>query len=86
MKSITCKQLPLLSIFVLLMSAFSLSANEHAYRALSFVDGVKQPAVSLNGAWQFRFKPSGKWETVQVPGGLGGAIWGYQGTHAHVVI
>ena len=67
-----------MSTFILLMSAFSLSANEHAYRALSFVDRVKQSVVSLNGAWQFRFNPSGKWETVQVPGGLGGAIWGYK--------
>jgi len=79
MKSITCKQLPLLSLFILLMTTFSLLANEHAYRALSFVDGVKQPVVSLNGAWQFRFTPSGKWETVHVPGEL--AIQGYAIEH-----
>ena len=46
------------------------SANDNSYRIATFVDGVKQPSISLNGAWQFRFSPSGKWATAQVPGDL----------------
>ena len=60
----------LFNILILLACSLSLPANEHAYRILSFVEGVKQPVISLNGAWQFRFAPSGKWATAQVPGDL----------------
>ena len=70
MKYVIYRQLSFLSILILLICDFSLSANEYAYQILSFVEGVKQPVQSLNGTWQFRFAPSGKWETVQVPGQL----------------
>ena len=60
----------LLNILILSACSISLSANEHAYRLLSFVENVKQPVMSLNGAWQFRFAPSGKWVTAVVPGDL----------------
>ena len=56
---------------------FHLSAN--VYQIPSFVEGVKQPVLSLNGAWQFRFTPTGKWATVQVPGEL--AMQGYAIEH-----
>ena len=68
----------LLNLFLFICS-FSISANEPAYHMLSFVDGVKQPVISLNGAWQFRFAPSGKWETAQVPCEL--AMQGYAIEH-----
>ena len=61
------------------MGVSSLVANENAYRIPAFVEGVKQPVQLLNGAWQFRFAPSGKWETVQVPGEL--AMQGYAIEH-----
>lgn len=70
MKYVVYRQLSFLSILILFICNYSLSANEHAYRILSFVDGVKQPVLSLNGTWQFRYAPSGKWEMVQVPGQL----------------
>ena len=60
----------LFNVLILLACSFSLSANENAYRILSFAENVNQPVMSLNGAWQFRFAPSGKWETAQVPGDL----------------
>ena len=70
-----------LSLFLVCIfgTSFLVSANEHAYRIPSFVDGVKQPVINLNGAWQFRFAPSGRWETVQVPGEL--AMQGYAIEH-----
>jgi hypothetical protein len=79
MKHVTFRQLLLLIVVILFSCSFSLSANEQAYHILSFVDGVKQPVQSLNGAWQFRFAPTGKWETVQVPGEL--AMQGYAIIH-----
>ena len=69
----------LLCILIFFTYTFSFSANERAYPVLSFVDGVKQPVMTLNGAWQFRYVPSGKWETVQAPGEL--AMQGYAIEH-----
>lgn len=40
------------------------------YTALQKVEGVEEPVISLNGDWQFRYTPSGKWAAVQVPGEL----------------
>ena len=79
MKQIAFPKLSLLSVFILFACTFSLSANGYAYRILSSVDDVKQPSVTLNGDWQFRYTPSGKWETVQVPGEL--AMQGYAIEH-----
>ncbi len=70
MKYTIYRQLSFLSILIFFIYNYSLSANEPAYRILSFVDGVKQPELSLNGTWQFRYTPSTKWEMVQVPGQL----------------
>jgi len=66
-------------LIYLFICVYPLSANENAYFIPSFVDGVKQPALSLNGSWQFRFTPGGKWETVQAPGEL--AMQGYAIEH-----
>ena len=73
------KTVALSALIILFVCTLSLSANEYAYHIPSFVDGVKQPVQSLNGAWQFRFTPSGKWETVQAPGEL--AMQGYAIEH-----
>jgi len=79
MKSITFKQLSLLSAILTCACLLPLSANERTWPVPSFVDGVKQPVQSLNGDWQFRFTPTGKWATVQVPGEL--AMQGYAIAH-----
>ena len=71
-------QLPLLSV-LLYVCSFSLVANEYVWNIPSFVEGVKQPVQSLNGDWQFRFAPAGKWATVQVPGEL--SMQGYAIEH-----
>ena len=68
-----------LSALCLFVCICSLSANENAYSIPSFVDGVRQPAQSLNGDWQFRFAPSAQWATVHVPGEL--AMQGYAIEH-----
>ena len=69
------KSFKYLLIVWLLSTTISLQATGHAYRIPSFVDGVKQTEQSLNGVWQFRYEPNGKWESVQVPGEL--AMQGY---------
>lgn len=43
------------------------------------VEGVGSPSISLNGDWQFRYEPKGKWNTVKVPGEL--AMQGYAIEH-----
>lgn len=43
------------------------------------VEGMKSPSLLLNGDWQFRFSPKGKWNTVKVPGEL--AMQGYAIQH-----
>lgn len=43
------------------------------------VEGVSSPSISLNGNWQFRYEPKGKWNTVKVPGEL--AMQGYAIEH-----
>ena len=78
MKNLTDKLL-LLSFCIWVSGFFSMLANEQAYSLPVFVDGVKQPVMTLNGAWQFRFTLTGPWETVQAPGEL--AIQGYAIAH-----
>ena len=70
MKHFTDRLLLFAILLFLSNEAISLMANDKAYYLSSFVEGVRQPVLSLNGAWQFRFTPSGKWETVQAPGEL----------------
>ena len=73
----------LLFVKLLLLVVFCITTTAHAkepvYRVLSFVEGVKNPCISLNGAWQFQFSPSGKWQPVNVPGEL--AMQGYAIEH-----
>ena len=76
---ISNRKLLLVGLLALLTCSISFSADEYAYRISSAVDGVRQPVLPLNGAWQFRFTPSSKWETVQVPGEL--AMQGYAIEH-----
>ena len=73
------RQLSFSTLFIMLVAAFSLAANEATYQMPTLVEGVKQPVISLNGAWQFRFSPSDKWVTVQVPCEL--AMQGYAIEH-----
>mgnify|MGYP001344392234 CR=1 FL=1 len=79
MKYIIFKQLLFLNILVLSICNFPLSANERAYQIPSFVNGVKNSIISLNGVWLFRFTPSDHWETVKVPGQL--TMQGYSIEH-----
>jgi hypothetical protein len=59
-------------VFVLLgfhtLTAFAV--GEPSYAALQTVDGVRNPVLLLDGEWQFRFEPKGKWYPVRVPGEL----------------
>lgn len=43
------------------------------------VEGVAKPVLSLDGTWQFRYAPKGRWEPVAVPGEL--AMQGYAIEH-----
>lgn len=38
------------------------------YPAMRKMAGVQQPVISLDGNWQFRYNPTGKWFPIQVPG------------------
>ena len=78
MKIILCKQL-LLHLLLLMLCMASFQTNAQVYHIQEFVEGVRQPVQSLDGAWQFQFEPSGKWTTVQVPGEL--AMQGYAIEH-----
>ena len=69
----------LLNVLIFFTFTATLQAEERSYLLPIFTDGVKQPVQSLNGDWQFRFTPSGKWATVQVPGEL--AMQGYAIEH-----
>jgi hypothetical protein len=53
--------------------------EEKAYIAPSAYAGVKQPALLLNGAWEFQFSPRDKWTPIQVPGEA--AMQGYAIEH-----
>jgi len=61
---------------VLTINAFS---EERSYIVPESVAGVKQPFISLNGGWQFRFSPESKWTDIQVPGEA--AMQGYAIEH-----
>ena len=43
------------------------------------VAGVKQPVLSLNGKWDFRFTADSKWDEIRVPGEA--AMQGYAVQH-----
>ena len=60
------------------VSAAGLSP-ESAFLIPCEVAGIDNPSISLNGTWQFRFAPKGKWDNVQVPGEL--AMQGYAIQH-----
>lgn len=50
------------------MAMQSASLTESAYTLPSAVEGVRQPVLSLSGAWQFKYSPKSRWSTVKVPG------------------
>lgn len=50
------------------MAVESASSTESAYTLPSGVEGVRQPVLSLSGAWQFKYSPKSRWSTVKVPG------------------
>lgn len=52
---------------------------EASYIIPAEVEGMSSSSLLLNGDWQFRFVPQGKWNTVQVPGEL--AMQGYAIEH-----
>ena len=52
---------------------------EASYIIPAEVGGMSSSSLLLNGDWQFRFAPQGKWNTVQVPGEL--AMQGYAIEH-----
>ena len=52
---------------------------EASYIISAEVEGMSSSSLLLNGDWQFRFAPQGKWNTVQVPGEL--AMQGYAIEH-----
>ena len=52
---------------------------EASYIIPAEVEGMCSSSLLLNGDWQFRFAPQGKWNTVQVPGEL--AMQGYAIEH-----
>ena len=52
---------------------------EASYIIPAEVEGMSSSSLLLNGDWQFRFAPQGKWNTVQVPGEL--AMQGYAIEH-----
>ncbi|MDE6179850.1 MAG: beta-galactosidase, partial [Phocaeicola sp.] len=65
------------TLFILGTSLFSLAmstpswaggASERTYTLPSRLEGVSQPVLSLNGNWDFRYLPSGRWTSIQVPG------------------
>ncbi|MFR2614345.1 glycoside hydrolase family 2 TIM barrel-domain containing protein [Parabacteroides goldsteinii] len=52
---------------------------EASYIIPAEVEGMSSSSLLLNGDWQFRFAPQGKWNTVKVPGEL--AMQGYAIEH-----
>lgn len=54
-------------------------SSESSFLIPCEVEGVGSPSISLNGNWQFRYEPKGKWNIVQVPGEL--AMQGYAIEH-----
>lgn len=51
----------------------------NAYQIPAAVEGVRQPAVLLNGTWQFRYSPVSRRTTIAVPGEA--AMQGYAVEH-----
>lgn len=41
---------------------------DNAYMLPAAIEGVRQPVLSLNGNWQFKYSPKSKWTKIQVPG------------------
>lgn len=60
------------------------SPAPNAYQIPATMQGVRQPQMSLNGAWQFQYSPSSRWTTIQVPGEA--AMQGYAIEHDKPVL
>lgn len=50
-----------------------------SFAICSEVSGLKQPALSLNGTWQFKYDPDSRWSSIRVPGEA--AMQGYAIRH-----
>jgi hypothetical protein len=66
-------------IIVSLLMTFSVFSEEKTYIVPSTHTSVKQPALLLNGVWQYQFSSGDKWTSIQVPGGV--AMQGYAIEH-----
>lgn len=53
--------------------------SENTYILPATLEGVKQPTLLLNGAWQFKYSPQSCWTTIEVPGEA--AMQGYAIEH-----
>ncbi|MDR2763632.1 MAG: beta-galactosidase [Tannerella sp.] len=58
---------------------FCAFSREKTYPVLSSHVNVRQPALLLNGVWEFQFSPQDRWTTIQVPGEA--AMQGYAVEH-----
>lgn len=75
--STTCLLFPVSAMPVTTTSNVSLP--ERAYTLPSQLQGVRQPILSLNGDWSFKYSPKSRWTTIKVPGEA--AMQGYAIEH-----
>lgn len=54
----------------LIAESSQIAPVEASYIIPCEVEGVNNPSISLNGTWQFRYDPKGRWSDVKVPGEL----------------
>lgn len=54
--------------FFLSQSLSAASPDGQTYSLPSQLEGVKQPMLSLNGNWHFKYSPKSRWTPIQVPG------------------
>lgn len=57
----------LLSLFASIPT-IAASPSGRSYTLPSRLEGVRQPFLSLNGDWNFKYSPKSQWTTIQVPG------------------
>lgn len=57
----------------------SFAEQEFSYQIMQEVADVKQPVISLDGIWQFRYAPGHEWSAIRVPGEA--AMQGYAVEH-----
>lgn len=64
---------------VTMATVSSAPSIERSYTCPSQLEGVRQPVLSLNGNWNFRYSPKSGWTTIKVPGEA--AMQGYAIEH-----